>query len=97
MQEKVMELIIATARDLGDEEEVLLEQDLTPDTVLYGDQGLLDSMGLVSLVIAVEQAIEDEFEISVGLADEKALSQAKSPYRTIGSLAEYAVDQMRTD
>jgi hypothetical protein len=51
-------------------------------------------MGLVSLVSAVEQAIEDRYEKSVGLADEKAMSQSRSPYRSVARLAEYAASQL---
>jgi len=40
--------------------------------------------------VAVEQTIEDKYGASISLADEKALSQRNSPYRTVGSLAEYA-------
>jgi hypothetical protein len=31
------------------------------------------------------------------LADEKALSQARSPYRTVSALAEYAADLIQGD
>lgn len=64
---------------------------LDAKTPLFGEVGVLDSVGLVSLVVAVEQAMEDELGIRVSLADERALSQQKSPYRTVESLASYAV------
>jgi len=35
------------------------------ETVLFGQGGKLDSLGLVSLLIAIEQNIEDEFEQSI--------------------------------
>ena len=63
---------------------------LGPDTKLFGEEGLLDSMGIVSLIVAVEQAIEDRYGASVALADERALSQSSGPYRTIRTLADYA-------
>ena len=61
--------------------------ELGPDTRLFGKDGLLDS---VSLVMALEQEIADRFGAQVALADEKALSQKSSPFRTLGSLAAYA-------
>lgn len=64
--------------------------ELGPDTRLFGKEGLLDSMALVSLVMALEQEIADRFGAQVALADEKALSQKSSPFRTLGSLAAYA-------
>lgn len=62
----------------------------TSDTPLFGREGILDSIGLVTLVVAVEQAIEDRYGALVSLADDKALAQKNSPFRTVGSLAEYA-------
>jgi acyl carrier protein len=61
-----------------------------PDTRLFGKDGLLDSMALVSLVMSLEQEIAERFGAEIALADEKALSQKHSPFRTIGSLVSYA-------
>ena len=58
-------------------------------TRLYGGEGNLDSIELVNLVVAIEQNIEDEFDVSITIADERAMSQKHSPFRTIGSLATY--------
>ena len=59
------------------------------DTVLFGETGTLDSLGLVNLIVTTEQKIEEEFGILVSLADERAMSQKHSPFRTIGSLGDY--------
>lgn len=61
---------------------------------LFGIERVLDSLALVSLLVAVEQGIDDELGVILTLADEKAASQARSPFRTIGSLVAYAT--MRT-
>jgi len=90
MSDKLVEMIITTANELNDEEEVSISSELNKDTPLFGKNGILDSMGLVSLVVAVEQAIEESMDVSISLADEKAMSQKNSPYKTIGTLAEYA-------
>ena len=60
-------------------------------TVLFGGDGSLDSLGLVSLVVAVEQRIEDEFGITITLANERAMSQKASPFKTLGKLADYVL------
>ena len=44
--------------------------------------------------MAVEQAVEDELGASVTLADEKAMSQSTSPFRTVGTLAAYVWRQL---
>jgi acyl carrier protein len=63
--------------------------DKAPETVLFGRDGRLDSLGLVGLIVAIEQALEDELGASVTLADEKAMSQRSSPFRTVGTLGAY--------
>ena len=60
------------------------------DTVLLGEGGALDSLGLVRLVMAIEQKLEDAFGVPVSLTDEKAMSQRNSPFRSVGALTEYA-------
>lgn len=59
-------------------------------TILYGQVGALDSLALVNLIVAAEEHIEEEFGVSIVLADERAMSQRNSPFRTVGALADYA-------
>ena len=60
-------------------------------TVLLGEGGAVDSLGLVRLVMAVERKVEDDFGRAVSLTDEKAMSQRNSPFRSVGALIEYLV------
>ena len=59
------------------------------ETVLYGKDGSLDSLGLVNLLVIIEQNIEDDFDVSINIADERAMSQKHSPFRTVETLADY--------
>ena len=59
------------------------------DTVLYGSSGRLDSLELVNLIVAAEQNIEDEFGVPITLADERAMSQRNSPFRSVATLVTY--------
>ena len=94
---QIAEVIVRTLKDLDEQGVVALEgEQLSPDTELFGESGLLDSVGLVSLVVAVEQELDDELGIQVGLADERALSQRSSPYRTVATLAGYAAGLVPT-
>ena len=61
------------------------------DTDLFGRSGKLDSMGLVTLIVTTEQKIEEELGVSITIADERAMSQKNSPFKTIGTLAEYTL------
>ena len=60
-----------------------------PETPLLGTESVLDSMQLVSLIVAIEREVEDAFGVAVTLADERALSMQASPFRSIQSLADY--------
>jgi acyl carrier protein len=69
----------------------------SPDTILFGKSGQLDSLGLVNLVVTVESMLESETGTSVTLADEKAMSQTHSPFRTVSALADYIAGILNTD
>lgn len=59
---------------------------------LFGKDSIIDSMGLVNIIIDIESNFLDKgYEIS--LTSEKAMSQKNSPFRTIESLSEYIFNQ----
>ena len=64
----------------------------TPETLLFGRGAELDSLTLVSLVVEVEQTIQDYFGVTLTLANEQALSRKNSPFRTVSTLADYVVE-----
>lgn len=59
-----------------------------PDSPLFGNGGL-DSMGLVRFIILVEERIEDETDVRLTLASDKAMSRKSSPFQTLETLAHY--------
>ena len=91
-RDQVVDIIIASAEELNGSLEEPIELGLGADAPLYGDEGALDSLALVTLITTVEQELEDEFGSAVSLIDERAISQARSPFRTVGSLADFATD-----
>jgi acyl carrier protein len=58
-------------------------------TTLFGKDGILDSMALVQLVVEVEQRLQSDHRVDLSLTDERAMSRAKSPFRTVASLTAY--------
>ena len=90
MTDALVTVILDLVQELDADQQPKLEGEMTRDSLLFGDGGLLDSMGLVALVIALEQSIAEKHGVTVALADERALSREASPYRTVGALAEYA-------
>ncbi|MEA2655090.1 MAG: hypothetical protein QOI23_455 [Chloroflexota bacterium] len=66
----------------------------SPDEALIGKDARLDSLGLVNLIVLVEEKIQQKFGVGITLVDERAMSQSKSPFRTLGSLAEFVEEQL---
>jgi D-alanine--poly(phosphoribitol) ligase subunit 2 len=61
----------------------------SPQTILFGQGGSLDSLGLVNLIVAAERYLEAAVGGPVSLADERAMSQRNSPFRSVRALTEY--------
>jgi hypothetical protein len=59
------------------------------ETTLVGPGAAVDSVGLVSLIVDVEQRLEADHGVSVTLASDRAMSQRSSPFRTAGILADH--------
>jgi len=55
---------------------------------LYGKNSALDSLGLVALLIEIEEALRD-VGIEVSLSDERAMSLRHNPFRDVPSLVDY--------
>jgi acyl carrier protein len=65
----------------------------SPETALYGSTSALDSLGLINLVVAVEENIEKSQGAQITLVDDRALSAPVSPFSTVESLGNY-IDQL---
>ena len=86
----ILEIVISSLQDIISEQVEKFPMDnVNESTRLFGPDSLLDSLSLVSLIIDVEQKIGDRYGINMAIADERAMSREKSPFRTIGTLAEY--------
>lgn len=62
---------------------------ITEQTVLFGPGGVLDSLGLVATLLNIEQRVQTDFGVSIVIADDRAMSQAHSPFRSVGRLTDY--------
>ena len=59
------------------------------DTKLSGSGGGLDSLGMVNLIVALEQKLSSLLGDDVNLIDDRAMNQESSPFSTIGTLSEF--------
>ena len=67
--------------------------ELTKDTPLIGSARILDSMGLVNVIVDIETAFLDE-DLEISLTSDAAMSARISPFRTIGALSHFIARQI---
>lgn len=76
----VVESVLAVAPDA---------RDVGSDTCLVGSQAILDSIGFVTLLVALEQRLGNGIDLSTAFLSQDAVDEASNPFRTVGSLAVY--------
>lgn len=86
---KLIDLVIVCVKNVGKENNNDELLNASCDTSLYGIKGNLDSLSLVSLIADLEQKVSETFGKNVVLADDRAMSQRHSPFRSVQILANY--------
>ena len=61
----------------------------SPNTVLLGESGKLESIDLVNILVATEENVEETFGIPISITDERAVSEKNSPFTTIETLCNF--------
>jgi acyl carrier protein len=93
-QEEIADAILDAVRALNLSRMPEHQVDVKPDARLFGPGSPLDSLGLVSLLIDIEDALRDR-GLDISLSDEHAMSQSRSPFRSVQALAAY-IDQRQS-
>lgn len=91
-KQKATELIANTLAETAAEIGFVLPESITPQTTIFGEGSPLDSMGLVILIADLEAVISRETGLALILADERAMSRSKSPFRSVETLADFVVE-----
>jgi D-alanine--poly(phosphoribitol) ligase subunit 2 len=89
MREQIVESLYAAIDETNRQRPAGAPLPRALDTPLYGSSSALDSLELVNFIVAAEQKIDAAFGTSIVLADDRALSQDPSPFRSLGALADY--------
>lgn len=88
-RESVEAEIAACLKQLRADLELPPMEEVTAATPLLGSGSDLDSMALVHFVADLEERLRTAFGKDWILADERALSRSRSPFRTVGDLAAF--------
>lgn len=97
MNDDITSLVYQAFKEVLDLQAVDFEKphSIDENTLIYGSNGYLDSLGIASLVIAIEEKVREKFNISISLATEKAMSRTATPFKDIKSLSMYLKDLLK--
>ena len=84
-------IVVASLREVFAQEGNEAPATIADDTVLVGAGAVLDSLGVVQLIVEIEQRVEQAHGVSITLANDKAMSQRNSPFATVGVLSDHVV------
>lgn len=89
--EKVIDEICKAVNEYLESKDFDIKTD--ENTVMLGKNSVLDSIGLVNVIVDIESKFLDD-GIEISLTSEKAMSRKNSPFRTIETLAEFIKEQI---
>ena len=91
---EIQELVLRAIRNINMARKPEAQLEASPTARLFGGGSPLDSLGLVSLLIDIEEALQDQGQ-NVTLSDARAMSQARSPFRSVDALVSYIQENLR--
>ena len=88
-KDAVQAIILLALKNINDERGPDEQIQICIDTRLFGSDAVLDSLSLVSVIVDVEAAISDASGRDISLTDDRAMSQAVSPFSDVSTLTAY--------
>ena len=93
-KERIYELVTESLQEICNNNGIDIIVD--SQTPLIGSNRILDSLGLVNFIVDVEGVFLDE-DVEITLTSESAMSAKISPFRTIGSLCNFIITQLKIE
>lgn len=90
-REKIAEVVITSLTDYLESRGENIKVD--EQTYLVGRKAVIDSIGLVNIIVDVEGKLLDE-DIEITLLSEKAMSQTNSPFKNVGTLTDFILSEI---
>lgn len=64
------------------------------EAALFSASGAVDSIGLVGILVAIEQELKDQLGIKVSLTDRVSLAVGQNPFTTVGALHRHVLSRV---
>ena len=93
INDKVSDFILAELADITERD----RSEFSVESRLIGSSAVIRSIELVQLLAALEDYLDDEFGAEFKWADDAAMSEARSIYRSVESLAAHIQQQIGSD
>lgn len=91
-REEIQGVVLAAMAGVNASRDADQQLQIGPDALVFGPGSPLDSLGLVGLLVDIEDALRDGGH-DVSLSDSRAMSQARSPFRSVPTLVAY-IDEL---
>lgn len=88
----VLETIYRALNSLNEERRPDEQIVVGPDTCLFGEDSVLDSLSLVSVIVDLETLLSDQFGKSISLTDDRAMSRDPVPFANVTALKNYLLE-----
>lgn len=92
-KEKIQEAIYCAIDILNDQINGL-NIEKTLDTPLLGKDSKLDSMAVVTFMVAIEEQVEDKFSIPISMAVDSDVASESNPFRNVASLINFVDEKI---
>ena len=83
----IQELIMDNLKSIIEENYDDINVELKLETEIFGETAIIDSLGLVDLIVALEEHLMDEYDIDIIVVDESSIIDVDSPFKSIRSLS----------
>ena len=93
-KEEILQLIYSCIDDVN----LMLAEDASLnknlDAIIVGEGGVLDSLSLINLLVAIEEELNLLLKVQFFLLDEELLGDSEGPYQTVGHLYHWILNQI---
>ena len=94
LEAAVLDVVLQAMRTVNLARDPAAQLVVSADAAIFGPASPLDSLGLVALLLDIEEGLQ-ALGYGVTLSDERAVSQKRSPFRSVRSLVEYVGGHVR--
>lgn len=88
---EISELVVkSVSQTLSESGEISIV--VSPETILFGEGSVIDSLTLVNVIVDIEEMLFGEYGEPYYLTDDDAVFREPSPFNSVNSLTDYIIE-----